>query len=184
MKLEANTAKEITLGAGEANIKAMIFVFPVLVIFALPYVLIWEGHILSSIRNIVFDNLLITLVVIVLGAIVHELIHGLFWSFFQKNGFKSIKFGIVWKYLTPYCHCSEPLLLRHYRLGALMPGIIMGVIPSLISLLTGNAELFIFGCFFTLAAGGDLLMILLLRKESKKALVQDHPDKIGCTILN
>jgi hypothetical protein len=36
--------------------------------------------------------------------------------------------------------------------------------------------------FFTMAAGGDFLIINLIRKEKSSALVQDHPTEAGCYI--
>ena len=64
-----------------------------------------------------------------------------------------------------------------------MPGIILGIIPSIIAIVTGSLGLFIFGLFFTLAAGGDFMIVNLLRDEPKNNLVQDHPSKIGCYIF-
>lgn len=175
--------KEITLDAAKANTKAKIFIIPIIIIFGVPYYLIWNGNLWNEFMYIVHDNIVITLLFLLLGTVLHELIHGFIWSIFLKNGFKSIKFGVVWKSLTPYCHSKEPLKLKHYRLGGIMPCILLGLIPSSISLFNGNMGFFLFGLFFTIAAGGDLLMIWLLRKENKNVLVQDHPDKIGCTIL-
>lgn len=40
----------------------------------------------------------------------------------------------------------------------------------------------IFGMFFIMAAGGDLLIINLIRKEKSTDLVQDHPSEAGCYI--
>lgn len=99
------------------------------------------------------------------------------------KGFKSIKFGVISKYLTPYCHCKEPLLVNHYITGAIMPAIILGIIPSVLSIITGYPGLFMFGLFFTFAAGGDFMIIDILKKEPMNNLVQDHPSKIGCYIF-
>lgn len=183
MELTTETKKEITLGTGEANLKSLLFIFPVMVIFGIPFFILWHGNILTSLKELIFDNIFISLTFIIIGALVHEFIHGLFWAIYLPNGFKSIRLGISWKFLTPYCHSKAPLKLKHYRLGGVMPGILLGIVPSIISVFTGNVELFAFGLFFTMAAGGDFLMIWLLRKERKNTMVQDHPDKIGCIIL-
>ena len=73
--------------------------------------------------------------------------------------------------------------LKHYRLGGVMPYVILGIVPSLISLISGNSAMLLFGIVFTFAAGGDLTILWLLRKEDRNEIVQDHPDKIGCFIL-
>jgi hypothetical protein len=120
--------------------------------------------------------------ILILGIIAHELIHGFFWAMYAKNGFKSIKFGILLKMLTPYCHCKEALKIKHYIIGAIMPAIILGIIPSIIAICTGKIGLLIFGIFFTMAASGDFLVIKLLLKENKENWVQDHPSEAGCYI--
>ncbi len=183
METMIDKKKEISMSAGEANVKALAFAVPIIVIFGIPYFIIWGKGIFSDFWNLFNSGTLFIIIYVLIGTVIHEFIHGLFWSFFLKNGFKSIKFGVVWKYLTPYCHCKKPMKMKHYRLGAIMPCIILGVIPAVISLFTGSIGMFVFGVFFSLAAGGDLLMIWLLRSENRNDLVQDHPDKIGCFIL-
>ena len=84
--------------------------------------------------------------------------------------------------LTPYCHCTEPLKVKQYIWGAITPAIILGFIPSILAILTGNLGILIFGMFFTMAAGGDFLIINLIRKENKNDFVQDHPSEAGCYI--
>lgn len=121
-------------------------------------------------------------ILFVLGIVVHELIHGITWVRFAKNGFKSIKFGILWKMLTPYCHCMEPLKVRQYRIGAITPAIFLCFIPSIITLIVGNLGLLIFGIFFTMAAAGDFLVIQMISKEKRDDLVEDHPSEAGCYI--
>ncbi|HET6528317.1 MAG TPA: hypothetical protein VFG39_06165, partial [Balneolaceae bacterium] len=53
----------------------------------------------------------------------------------------------------------------------------------LASLILQNGWLLGFGLLFTLAAGGDILILWLLRKVDDGLLVQDHPDLVGCVVL-
>jgi len=101
---------------------------------------------------------------------------------FSKQGMKSIKFGISWKLLTPYCHCKEPLTVRDYRIVLLSPLIILGIIPTIIGLIIGHNGIYGFGLLFILAAGGDLIIFWKLRNENKNSLALDSPDKCGCII--
>lgn len=158
----------------------------------LPFAYIWKGKFTQEYFGIMFSGLgfkeivfLIgaTLAVMVLGIIVHELIHGFFFGLYAKSGFKSISFGFLPKYMAAYCHCNEPLLIRHYFLGALAPGIILGVIPSILALFTGKFAILVFGFFFTVSAVGDLMIIQLLKGEDKNTYVLDHPSEPGCFIL-
>jgi hypothetical protein len=64
-----------------------------------------------------------------------------------------------------------------------MPAIILGFIPFVYSLFTGNILSLFFGIFFTAAAVGDFLIINLLLKEKKDDLSLDHPSEAGCNIF-
>jgi hypothetical protein len=85
--------------------------------------------------------------------------------------------------MTPYCHCKVPLKVWSYRIGAAMPGIILGLVPMGIGLLTGSIGFMLFGILFTIAAGGDALILWLIRNVKKHEMVQDHPDKVGCYVI-
>ena len=183
--------KEVTISAGKANIYALVFLIPIIIILAIPYYYIWpEQFTIEQIKGYLdardawtYIDIAIGLVILLISIITHELLHGLGWSIYAKNGRKSIKFGVNWKFLTPYCHCNEPLLLNKYRFGSVLPAIILGIIPSIIAIITGHLGLMAFGFFFTFAAGGDFLILWLLRNENSTDFVQDHPDKIGCFII-
>ena len=182
---------EITVTVAQANVRALAFILPILVLYSLPYLLLWHGQFswdnLKEFAGAYRDNLVyypfLTVAVIVVGVVVHELLHGITWALFCKNGLRSISFGIHWKLLTPYCHCKEPLLLKHYLLGGLMPGFILGLLPAVYGLATGHFGWWMFGLFFSIAAAGDLLIVWMLRGQHRKALVLDHPEKIGCYVL-
>lgn len=171
----------LTIDLGFANAFALLLIIPVGIIFGLPFYWIWGWNI-----DTVYDEPLLMafapLIVLVGGIILHELIHGMIWAAFAKKGFKSIKFGILLKMFTPYCHCKEPLKVKYYILGAIMPGIVLGIIPAIVAVCIGMKSLLIAGMFFTMAAGGDILIINLLRNENMNDYAQDHPSEAGCYI--
>lgn len=129
-----------------------------------------------------WQDILIFVLLLIGGIVLHELIHGLFFGLFAKHKFRSIRFGVLWEYLAPYCHCTEPLKLRHYVVGALMPAFILGLIPAVVSLFNGNLMSLILGVFFISAAAGDFMVVWILRKESPDNFVLDHPSEAGCYI--
>jgi len=184
--------KELTMGAGEANIYALVFLIPIIFILAIPYYYIWpEQFTIEQFRRYFdardawsFIDIAIGAVILLISIIAHELLHGLGWSLYTKKGWKSIKFGVIWKFLTPYCHCNEPLMLNKYRFGSVLPAIVLGIIPSIVAIITGHPGLMVYGFFFTFAAGGDFLILWLIRNETASTLVQDHPDKIGCFVFH
>lgn len=117
------------------------------------------------------------------GVVVHEGLHGLAWWLAGRPSPDAIRFGFQWKTLTPYAHCTEPMAARAYRIGAATPGVALGLLPCAVGLWTGNAAWFTFGLFFTLAAGGDALILWLLRGVAPDRLVEDHPSRAGCYVL-
>lgn len=126
-----------------------------------------------------------TLLIVALlsGIVVHELIHGLGWALFGRKPFSSIRFGFQWKTLTPYAHLKEPVEVNTYRLGAFLPGLILGILVYCLSLVLGDGNLLLFGLLHTSAAGGDWLILWLLRKVKSGTLVEDHPTQAGCFVI-
>jgi hypothetical protein len=187
-EFEDYSKEKMTINLVWANVFGLLIFIPVALVFGVPYFLIWKEQ--FSIKRIIESvspdflglGFLLIFVIMIFGIIVHELIHGLFWSRYTKQGFKSIKFGVLWQMLTPYCHCKEPLKVKHYILGAIAPAIILGIIPSLLAILIGNSGLLVFGMFFTVAAAGDFLIIRLIWKENREDFVLDHPSEAGCYI--
>ena len=183
---------KLTIDIVKANIVGLLILIPTILVFALPYYFVWRNQfsseaMLSFIKSFTFVSYLLFLakyfLILIGGIILHELIHGITWAFYAKRGFKSIKFGVLWKMMTPYCHCSEPLKVYQYIVGGIMPAFLLGIIPSIIAIVIGNLGLLIFGIFFTMAASGDFMIINLLRKENPLDYTLDHPSEAGCYIF-
>lgn len=184
-----NYKKELlTFNLVKANLSGFLAFIPIIIFYVGPYYIIWNEGISSNTfnkmaeENELLKNSFSLLFILILGVVVHELIHGITFSFFAKSGFKAIKFGVLWKMLTPYCHCKEPLLVKQYIIGAIMPAIILGFLPFIYALLSGNLLWLVFAIFFTVAAIGDFYIIFLLRKEDKSSMVLDHASEVGCYI--
>ena len=176
METENQGTVEYTMGFGLVNLISIILVIPILAIYLWPFIVIWDYETFESGKDAFMEHVLLILLI---GTIAHELLHGLTWGYYSTNGMKSIKFGIQWKILTPYCHCKEPLKVKHYKIGGAMPLIVLGIIPSVIGLIIGNGALITFGIFFTWAAGGDIISLFMLRKLDKEEYVSDHPNRMG-----
>lgn len=134
-------------------------------------------------RQIVVENLAALVIAFVASIVVHELIHGLAWAIAGRKAFSAVKFGFQWKTITPYAHLKEPIEVNAYRIGAFLPGLLLGILPYLVSLATGNAYLFWFGLLNTAAAGGDFLILWLIRSVQAGRQVEDHPSNAGCYVL-
>jgi len=123
------------------------------------------------------------LLAITMGIASHELIHGLSWMIFGHKMLSAVKFGFHWKTLTPYAHLKEPVEVDIYRIGTFMPGFILGILPYVLSLLLNDGNLFWFSLVHTAGAGGDWLVLWLIRNVRSGLLVEDHPTNAGCYVL-
>jgi len=172
--------KNSVISIVKANFLAIVTAGPICLIFISLYCLF--VHDSESIYD--SDNFFIIMVFAIISIPIHELLHGLGWMLFCKNGKKSISFGVIWKYLTPYCHCSEPLSIGRYCFGTLVPCMILGLIPAIAALFSGSVVLLAVGVFNILAAGGDLTIVCMLIKYiGKKVLILDHPSECGCAVF-
>lgn len=142
---EFKNKRKVTIDVGKANLFAVVIMIAAAVVFLVLYFLLWrENFSVQKLSASEFDTFLFLAIFITVGIVVHELIHGITWAQFTKSGWKSIKFGVMWKMLTPYCHCSEPLRKKEYILGSLMPCIVLGIIPAVAALFVGSFALLLF----------------------------------------
>lgn len=128
-------------------------------------------------------NITLLIILILTGIVIHELLHGISWMVIGKKPFSAIKFGFMWKTITPYAHFKEPLEVNAYRLGIFMPGLVLGIIPFIIAMLTGSGDLLWFSLLHTTAASGDWLVLWIIRSVKPGLFVEDHPTNAGCYVL-
>lgn len=179
---EGYSRTELTVSIVRANVMAFVIGIPVCVIFAVLFL----AHNLK--QRLTFDlvDYYIILIAILVSIVVHELIHGLFWGLCCEKRFKSIEFGFIAKYLTPYCSCLEPLSKFNYFLGSFAPGFLLGILPMFISIFTASIPLLLYGAVMTLAAGGDFTIILKLlfyRASGRDIIYLDHPTQCGLIVF-
>ena len=116
------------------------------------------------------------------GVAVHELIHGFTWMWATRSGFSHLRFGLLRGGV--YCHIDVPMSKRKYVVGALMPLLLLGVVPFLLSFATHSLWLMLFGAIFIGCAMGDVLIVWAIRKEPPDTLVYDHPSEPGCIVYH
>jgi hypothetical protein len=125
----------------------------------------------------------VKVVSIIIAIVLHELIHGIVFAIYAPGGFKSVSFGFNAGLGAFYCHCSEPVRVKHYRRAGMAPLVVLGLIPLIFGFFTGVAWFKTFGLLLTIGGFGDLLVYLKLLKINKNLFVLDHPDKLGFIIM-
>jgi hypothetical protein len=168
---------------GKALVNSLVFVVPVMAVLLAAYIGLWGRAQLIEGINTWTTYPVAFVVILVVGTLLHEFMHGLSWVYFGGKPFSAIRYGFQWKTLTPYAHCNEPMPVRPYRISAAMPGILLGLVPAFVGIATGQVQVFYFGLFFTLAAAGDALILWMIRKVEAGYLVVDHPSRAGCYVI-
>lgn len=177
--------KDLSVSMARANVVGPLLILPPLLALSLAYVLIWG-------MDVVVDASLwelaafyaVALVILIVGVVAHELLHGFSFVLIGKQPLENVKLlGFQWKTLTPYSSCRVPVRARVYRWAVAMPGLVLGLAPSLLGIITGNGWVMLFGLFFLFAAAGDALILWLIRGVGSDELVEDHPERAGCYVL-
>jgi hypothetical protein len=166
----------------KANAFALFALAPVCLVLCAAYGLLHGWSALVASAGAFFAPFWRFMALVLGGVVAHEGLHGIAWRWASGLPASAISFGVQWKTLTPYAHASAPMRARAYRIGAAAPGVVLGLVPALVGLAMGWGLAFAFGVFFTFAAGGDALILWLLRGVPSDTHVSDHPTHAGCLV--
>jgi hypothetical protein len=172
------TKRDISIPMSEAASKSLLIAIPIAILQVAPFLMLHGFPAISATTNMAAYGFLL-----LFGIFVHELIHMFAWALFSKKSLQAFNLGFQWQSLTPYAHCKETMDISPYRIGSIAPGFLLGILPWLISLFTGDTLPFFYGLLYTIAAGGDFLILWIIRNVKPKTLVEDHPTNAGCYII-
>lgn len=170
-----------TIPLDQANLYGLVLGPVLALLIIVPFSLRW-GWIATwtGLRDFL-SPIYIFILVFIASILIHEGLHALGWGLIGRTGWKNMEFGI--QSLTPYAHCTVAMPARAYRIGAALPGLVLGVVPGIVSFFNGSGWLMVYGAFMLLAAAGDVMVLWLLRGVPASALVQDHPSEAGCQVI-
>ena len=178
---------ELIIGLVWANVFSFVLFVPAAIVSMVLYLVIHSSEgIVDSLLEMSPLTYLLFVVVLLAMIVVHELVHGATWAIFAEHHFKDIEFGFIKKYLTPYCTCKVALSKGTYILGALMPLLLLGIIPTVIAIVAGSLFWLWIGIIMITSASGDILIvhkILTYKTEAKEILYYDHPTNAGGIIF-
>lgn len=185
LKAQGYRRVDLTVSIVKANVFAIILLFPVI---ALGMWLFWlkNGSLTGGIAFKSIGGLLLFVLVMAVLVVAHELIHGLSWSLFTPHRFGDIEFGFMKQYLTPYCACLVPLTKGQYIFGALMPLVLLGILPMAAGILMGSMAALFMGIVMTVSAAGDIMIVwclLTYRSQAETVVYMDHPTQAGGVIF-
>ncbi len=180
MRQKGYRRTDLTVSIIKANIFAVGLLIPVAVIGFALFMAVNRGTDISFRFPLWFIPLYFVLIA------VHELIHGLTWAVFTENHLKDIAFGFMVQYLTPYCSCRVPLARGPYITGALMPLLVLGILPMVYGILQGSLPVLCMGILMADGAAGDIMIVRNIRKyhsDSPDVVYIDHPTQAGGVIF-
>lgn len=164
-----------TISIMKANLISIPFMLVVGFLSIWIYYKVWHSFEWNGVQNALWLG-----VAIVVGIVVHELIHGFTWMVVTRQSFKHLSFGTMAG--AVYCHIDVPMKKRPYIIGAVMPLLLLGVIPTVIAIVLGSTFWLVFGIIFIVSAIGDIMIMWKIRREPSDALIYDHPTDAGCVV--
>lgn len=170
-----------SIDAAKGSLLSLPILAGLVALVVVPHWLLWGENPLGVALKV--TNLWTFLLIFTAGVVLHEGIHGITWAVAGRLRASEVKFGFLWKTFTPYAHTRVPIPARAYRIGAAMPGVVLGVLPALAGIISGSAILSGWAAVFLSAACGDLLVLFFLGDLPGDTLVQDHPTRFGCEIV-
>ena len=184
MERQGYRKTDLTIGVAKANLLALVVMLPFAVLSGA--VVLSRCSLRLMAESISSLDFFFFLLVMLLLTAVHEAIHGLTWAIFAEGHGKAIRFGVIWKALTPYCTCAQPMKRGQYILGAAMPTLLLGIGLTAAAALTGIFWIFILTITMIFGGGGDfaiILKMLLHRQRGKEAVYYDHPYECGVVVF-
>jgi hypothetical protein len=146
-----------------------------------PFLAFWGSEPIAAVLPAATD-LRIMLPLILVGVLAHEALHAVGFLLFGRAPRPAVRIGFQRRTLTPYASCSAPIAAGGYRAASLLPALALGVVPTLVSWLGGYAGLVLWGWVMLALAGGDLAAVWAIRAVPRRALVLDHPSRVGCRL--
>lgn len=133
------------------------------------YVKLWGWGGLISYRSI-----FVGVIIFFAGTPVHELIH--YCCFVSFNGVdrKRVVINFDIRNVTANVVCSAATTSRRYRVSAILPFIVLGVVPSACGLVFHTPSIGIAGMLAVVSCTGDLVLFALLMRIGSTTLVSRY----------
>lgn len=102
----------------------------------------------------------------------HELLHVVGFRIAGGLARDAVAIRLSRRFLLPYVALRVPVVVRRLRFATLLPGVVTGVVPLAAGALAGHGKLVVLGALMTAAAGGDLAVLVAVRRLPPKLLVE------------
>lgn len=114
---------------------------------------------------------------------VHEAIHYYGFIIFDGVDKSYVQFKLNPKSMTPYVVCKAATTVGRYKMAALLPFLVLGIIPVAYGLLVREPTILVIGIINASGCAGDLVLFSLLLRLDNRNLVARHKDRIGFVVV-
>ena len=157
---------EVKLTAKSINIRGFLFFFILFLIGSYLFVYVWDepssysaGRLLgTSVKGISSPQVMLCIFLLLVFYILIQA--GILYWFSGKDK-KLLHWHFDWTGVG--FSLTRPIPLKFYRVSLLLPGILLGVMPTIHGFCTGEANIFFLGLFGILGGTGDFLFWYSLR---------------------
>jgi hypothetical protein len=146
------------------------------------FVLIWNRQPFEDL-SAQPGGLLGAFIIFVGGAVLHEVLHAIVWKTLAHVPWSNLSLQRNRRKLGIIVKLNMPVRASVYRVGLVLPTIIMGIGPILIGLVQGAGLLVLWGGVFLFECFSDLAIFLAIRKVPLTALVVEKAGRLGCQIV-
>jgi len=114
------------------------------------------------------------------GIFVHEWLHAISFRIFGGVTKESISYRRQWKTLDIQTMCAAPMTAGAYRIAALMPALLMGLVPAAISLAYGIGWLAVWSVLALNSVTSDIVSVWAIRSmgNSERVFMNVDPAKV------
>ena len=178
---------EVKVSAARANITILLNLFFFVVGGVILFNYIWgdgssygAGYELGNIARLQAFSIKGTIIMALCYIVYTLLQYGLLYWFTGKDR-RALHWNTDWKTLGFLV--KKPLLLKYYRIALLTPFVLIGLLPFIHGLCTGNDVCFFIGVFCIVGSGADCYYFWKLRTFNGNDKIVDGDESLSATII-
>ncbi|WDC83392.1 DUF3267 domain-containing protein [Caloramator sp. mosi_1] len=180
MKTE-NNYMDINISGIKLNAMSMVIGIINVSILVTLYIIRWGYDTIYTILNINDASFYIWLII---GLILHEILHGIAYVVFGKVKKSDVMFGINFKTLTLYASCKVPISSIAIVKVCIFPLLILGIVPIILCMLFKELSfLFMWSVFMVALSSGDIYISWIMREYIEDFIFMDKPNEIGFYLM-
>lgn len=126
---------------------------------------------------------LLVITIYVGSVFVHEYLHYLGFILFGGADRDSVEFKFNRKNLTPYVICKSITTVMRYKVAAVLPFLVVGIIPLIYGFIFHNSTVYVIGLLNVDGCSGDLVLYFLLSRLDNHSYVARHNLRIGFVVV-